>query len=300
MALEYAVEDEPLGTGGAIGFAGRDARGQLLRAQRRLAARGRPRRDGRVPPVDGREGDDPADARRRPEPVRARPHGVRRPGRDVPREAAAGGDRHRPHQRRPLRPRARGARPRARGSCGLDRARGLPDARGRGLRLRHRAPGLLARRRHARVVPAGASRRARADLLDAGGRRARRRLHAGRRHRRRASPAPSSCLPSTSVPARSSRRARGSAASRSSGPARGSRAAEWSRTRSSARGRASARARASSARSSATDAELGAGCELHNLAVVGPGAKVGEGNVLDHGLRVGAGQTIPDDALRFS
>ena len=29
-------------------------------------------------------------------------------------------------------------------------------------------------------------------------------------------------------------------------------------------------------------------------------ARVGEGNVLDHGLRVGAGQRIPDEALRFS
>jgi mannose-1-phosphate guanylyltransferase len=48
------------------------------------------------------------------------------------------------------------------------------------------------------------------------------------------------------------------------------------------------------------DAELGAGCELHNLAVVGPGANVGAGNVLDHGLRIGAGQTIPSEALRFS
>jgi mannose-1-phosphate guanylyltransferase len=48
------------------------------------------------------------------------------------------------------------------------------------------------------------------------------------------------------------------------------------------------------------DAQLGAGCELHNLAVVGPGAAVGEGNVLDHGLRVGAGQRIPDQAIRFS
>jgi mannose-1-phosphate guanylyltransferase len=48
------------------------------------------------------------------------------------------------------------------------------------------------------------------------------------------------------------------------------------------------------------DAELGAGCQLHNLAVIGPGAKVGAGNVLDHGLRIGAGQTIPDEALRFS
>ena len=48
------------------------------------------------------------------------------------------------------------------------------------------------------------------------------------------------------------------------------------------------------------DARVGAGCELHNLAVVGPGAELGERNVLDHGLRIGAGQQIPDDALRFS
>lgn len=48
------------------------------------------------------------------------------------------------------------------------------------------------------------------------------------------------------------------------------------------------------------DAAIGSGCELHNLAVVGPGATVGDGNVLDHGLRVGAGQEIPDEALRFS
>ena len=48
------------------------------------------------------------------------------------------------------------------------------------------------------------------------------------------------------------------------------------------------------------DAKIGAGCELHNLAVVGPGAVVGARNVLDHGLRVGAGQHIPDEALRFS
>jgi mannose-1-phosphate guanylyltransferase len=48
------------------------------------------------------------------------------------------------------------------------------------------------------------------------------------------------------------------------------------------------------------DVEVGTGCELHNLAVVGPGASVGSGNVLDHGLRIGAGQRIPDDALRFS
>jgi mannose-1-phosphate guanylyltransferase len=48
------------------------------------------------------------------------------------------------------------------------------------------------------------------------------------------------------------------------------------------------------------DAVIGKGCELHNLAVIGPGATVGDGNVLDHGLRIGAGQRIPDEAIRFS
>jgi mannose-1-phosphate guanylyltransferase len=48
------------------------------------------------------------------------------------------------------------------------------------------------------------------------------------------------------------------------------------------------------------DAEIGPDCELLNLSVVGPGADVGAANVLDHGLRVGAGQRIPVGALRFS
>lgn len=48
------------------------------------------------------------------------------------------------------------------------------------------------------------------------------------------------------------------------------------------------------------DAELGAGCEVRNLAVVGSGATLGGGNELDHGLRIGARQVIPDDAVRFS
>lgn len=48
------------------------------------------------------------------------------------------------------------------------------------------------------------------------------------------------------------------------------------------------------------EADLGPGCEVHNLAVVGPGASLGGGNVLDHGLRIGAGQSIPEQALRFS
>ena len=48
------------------------------------------------------------------------------------------------------------------------------------------------------------------------------------------------------------------------------------------------------------DVELGPGCEVRNLAVVGPGVSLGGGNVLDHGLRIGAGQRIPEKALRFS
>ena len=48
------------------------------------------------------------------------------------------------------------------------------------------------------------------------------------------------------------------------------------------------------------DVELGPGCALSNLAVVGPGAVVGSGNVLDHGLRIGADHHIPGEALRFS
>jgi mannose-1-phosphate guanylyltransferase len=47
-------------------------------------------------------------------------------------------------------------------------------------------------------------------------------------------------------------------------------------------------------------ADIGAGCELRNLTVVGPGAAVGRDNVLDHGLRIGADQRVPDDALHFS
>jgi mannose-1-phosphate guanylyltransferase len=48
------------------------------------------------------------------------------------------------------------------------------------------------------------------------------------------------------------------------------------------------------------NAEIGEGSEVRNLAVVGPGASLGRGNTLDHGLRIGADQTIPDEALRFS
>ena len=47
-------------------------------------------------------------------------------------------------------------------------------------------------------------------------------------------------------------------------------------------------------------AELGAGCDVRGLSVVGPGATVGEGNMLDHGMRVAADETIAAGAVSFS
>jgi mannose-1-phosphate guanylyltransferase len=47
-------------------------------------------------------------------------------------------------------------------------------------------------------------------------------------------------------------------------------------------------------------AVVGAASRVSGLAVVGPGAELGAHNDIDHGLRVGAGTTIPDGALRFS
>ena len=59
-------------------------------------------------------------------------------------------------------------------------------------------------------------------------------------------------------------------------------------------------ARAWSARSSATTPSSAPAASSTTSRSSGPGAEVGEGNVLDHGLRIGAGQHIPDEALRFS
>lgn len=47
-------------------------------------------------------------------------------------------------------------------------------------------------------------------------------------------------------------------------------------------------------------AELGVGCEVAGLSVVGPSARVGDGNMLDHGIRIAAGETIAPNSLRFS
>jgi mannose-1-phosphate guanylyltransferase len=47
-------------------------------------------------------------------------------------------------------------------------------------------------------------------------------------------------------------------------------------------------------------ADLGDGCTVSGLSVVGPGAQVGEGNTLDAGLRVAADAVIPPHALTFT
>ena len=47
-------------------------------------------------------------------------------------------------------------------------------------------------------------------------------------------------------------------------------------------------------------AEVGADCEVRGLSVIGPGAKVGDRNMLDHGMRVAADETIAAGAVSFS
>jgi mannose-1-phosphate guanylyltransferase len=46
-------------------------------------------------------------------------------------------------------------------------------------------------------------------------------------------------------------------------------------------------------------ARLGADCDVRGLAVVGPGAQVGDRNMLDHGLRVAADETLAAGAVSF-
>jgi mannose-1-phosphate guanylyltransferase len=46
-------------------------------------------------------------------------------------------------------------------------------------------------------------------------------------------------------------------------------------------------------------ARVGDDCEVRGLSVVGPGASVGDGNMLDHGLRVAADETIAAGAVSF-
>jgi mannose-1-phosphate guanylyltransferase len=47
-------------------------------------------------------------------------------------------------------------------------------------------------------------------------------------------------------------------------------------------------------------AQLGEGCEALGLSVVGPGARLAAGNTLNHGLRLAAGVAIPEGAVSFA
>lgn len=47
-------------------------------------------------------------------------------------------------------------------------------------------------------------------------------------------------------------------------------------------------------------ASIGSGCAVHGLSVVGPGAAIGDDNALDHGVRVAAGVAVPSGALGFA
>ena len=300
VARGMGLEDEPLGTGGAIGFAGRELEGSFF------ALNGDSLREADLGELVAFHRSSGAKATILLTPV-ADPsrYGLVRTAADGRVETFL--EKPRPEEIDTdlinaglyvLEPEVLDIVPPGR-AVSIEREGVAPTGRRR-LGLRDRTPRLLARRGNARDVPAGAPRRARADLPDGGGGSARRRLHARRRHRGRASGR-------EAHPARV----------RGAGSGRGGRCA--SRQPRSARSRARASPKVAvvenavvgartriGARASVVgsiigdDARVGAGCELHNLAVVGPGAEVGERNVLDHGLRIGAGQHIPDEALRFS
>ena len=122
LELEYVVEAEPLGTGGAIGNvrapAARRHRDDL---QRRHPDRLRPDRPARRAPPHGRRRHAAPDHGGRPAGLRLRAHRRRRPGDGVPGEGPEPG--HRPDQRRHLRVLPR------RGRVDPDRAAGLGGAR---------------------------------------------------------------------------------------------------------------------------------------------------------------------------
>ena len=139
LRLEYRIEEEPLGTGGAIRFAAEGVDGPFF------ALNGDSLRETDLDALVAFHRERGARATilltpvEDPDPLRARARRSRRARRQLPREASTGGDRHEPDQRRHVRPRARRARSDPARAVGLDRAGGLPAARRGAGRLRHRA-----------------------------------------------------------------------------------------------------------------------------------------------------------------
>ena len=139
LRLEYKIEEEPLGTGGAIRFAAEGVDGPFF------ALNGDSLRETDLDALVAFHRERGARATILLTPVEdpsryglVRVNGEGRV-RQLPREASTGGDRHEPDQRRHVRPRAGRARPDPARAVGLDRARGLPAARRGAVRLRHRA-----------------------------------------------------------------------------------------------------------------------------------------------------------------
>ncbi len=111
LRIRYVVEPTPLGTGGAIRYAGDSLTRIGRRLQRRRADAGRPAARAAAAPRAQGQGDDRADAGR--EPARLRPGRDRRRRQRpaLPREAGRRRDHLQHHQRRHLRPRAGDLRP---------------------------------------------------------------------------------------------------------------------------------------------------------------------------------------------
>ena len=156
IKIRYVVEPVPLGTAGAIKYAGDKLTESVVvfngdvMTQLDLAAVIRLHRERQRPRHDR------PDAGRESLRLRAGRNRRRRQHPAVPREAEAGGDHDQPHQRRHLRPRARHLRSDSERSPVVDRAKLLPFADRarrdvRGVRLQR----LLDRHRHAGEVHAG-------------------------------------------------------------------------------------------------------------------------------------------------
>ena len=286
LALDYEVEDEPLGTGGAIGFAARNL-GETF-----FALNG----DSLVKPTSTRFSTSIARAAAKAtimltpvaDPsryglVRLAPTARSRRSSRSP----ARGDRHEPDQRRALRARAEVLELIPAGAGGLDRAGRVPAAVRRGLGLRARpcpATGSTSARppRICRLTATSSS-----AVPHRGRGRARQRLHARRRDRAGA----------RGGPARARRSSSGRAQSSSAGACVGSLAVVGAGAIIGAAGHRRVvgrrqRVRPIGGEASIVigsilggDAQLGDGCHVLDLAVVGPGARLAVGNVLDHGLR---------------
>ena len=215
----------------------------------------------------------------------------------VPREAAGRPDRHEPHLRRRVRPRAQRARPRPARQAGLDRARGLAAAR--------RATASSASPR----TPTGSTSGPRSAIC-----RARSTSSRATWRRRWQSDWATGFLAVSedAVDRRSRRAARRRRARRAHRPGRARRQPRR------ARATASASAAGTTVERSVVlqGAEIGADCVLRdcivgpgvrigdrtqvtNGAVLGEGVTIGAENVVTRGARVFPGVELPDGALRF-